>query len=414
MLRKIKNRLYFFVAGYFRFFARIRLRRWQPTVVVITGSNGKTTTLHLVEAQLNTRARYSHFANSAFGVPFDILGLKRKTYAKNEWFTLLLTAPFAAFRAPYQEGVYVVEADCDRPGEGLFLANLLKPRFTIWLSSARTHTYTFDKLVVQKQFGSVEEAIAFEYGHFLEKTREAVLVANEPLILPQLARTSAQQQVIEKQNTGYAISLTGTSFVVDGTTYTFPTLLPEVTYYSLVAALRVAGLLQVPIDASFSGFTLPPGRSSLFKGIKETTLIDSTYNANVASVSSVFQMVKAMQPPKLWVVAGDLTEQGNQEAQEHATYAALIKELNPEKVILVGPRMQQYVLAELTGAECFVETKDALSFLQTSLQGGETIVFKGARYLEGLVEHLLANPADAAKLCRREAHYQQIRKEWGL
>ena len=40
---KFKKKFYFLVASYFRFFANISFRRWQPRVIAITGSVGKTT-----------------------------------------------------------------------------------------------------------------------------------------------------------------------------------------------------------------------------------------------------------------------------------------------------------------------------------------------------------------------------------
>ena len=147
MLRKLKNTLYFLVARYFRYFACIRLARWHPRIVVVTGSNGKTTALNLIEVQLGKSARYSHGANSSFGIPFDILGLKRKTYSPLEWFILALRAPVNAWKRPYEEKIYVVEADCDRPYEGEFLSLLLQPEVTVWLSCARTHSVNFDASV---------------------------------------------------------------------------------------------------------------------------------------------------------------------------------------------------------------------------------------------------------------------------
>src|SRR3990167_7667164 len=79
MISKIKKFFYFPLAYYFRFFAQIRLSLWKPIIIVITGSSGKTTLLNLIESQIGDRAKYSHHANSSYGIPFDILGLKRET-----------------------------------------------------------------------------------------------------------------------------------------------------------------------------------------------------------------------------------------------------------------------------------------------------------------------------------------------
>ena len=73
---KLKKRFYFVAAKYFRHFADKALKRWKPRVIAITGSAGKTTMLNLMEHEMGKKAHYSHDANSAFGVSFDILGLK--------------------------------------------------------------------------------------------------------------------------------------------------------------------------------------------------------------------------------------------------------------------------------------------------------------------------------------------------
>ena len=73
---KLKKRFYFVAAKYFRHFADKAFRRWNPRVIAITGSAGKTTMMTMVEHEIGKLAHYSHDANSAFGIPFDILGLK--------------------------------------------------------------------------------------------------------------------------------------------------------------------------------------------------------------------------------------------------------------------------------------------------------------------------------------------------
>src|SRR5581483_5921751 len=132
MISKLKKRFYFWGAQYFRYFASIRLSRWKPRIVVVTGSTGKTTLLHLLESQLGSRSRYSHQANSSFGIPFDILGMKRTSLKPVEWIFLLLSAPFRVLLPVPKENIYIVEADCDRPREGEFLASFLKPEVTLW------------------------------------------------------------------------------------------------------------------------------------------------------------------------------------------------------------------------------------------------------------------------------------------
>jgi hypothetical protein len=62
----------------------------------------------------------------------------------------------------------------------------------------------------------------------------------------------------------------------------------------------------------------------------------------------------------------------------------------------------------------FLHPKDAAKYLNAELTGDETVLFKGSQYLEGVVEFLLKNPADAAKLPRQEPAARARRAKWGL
>ncbi len=420
MFQALKTWLYFPIAYYFRFFARIKLARWKPRIIVVTGSNGKTTLLHLIESQIGDKARYSHHANSSYGIPFDILGLERKTLMLYEWFELFLKAPFLAFLGIPKQKIYIVEADCDRPFEGKFLSTLLKPEVTIWLSSSRTHSMNFDYLVSAK-FENVEEAIAHEYGHFIENTSNLVIVnSDSELIKEQLSQTCAKVVEISKKMLGkYDVSLRGSKFEINRDEYSFKYLLPEAVYSSIAAVSKLCEYLNLPYDNTFPKFRLPPGRSSVFKGIKGTTLVDSSYNSSFSSAKAIIDMFNKIKISKKWIVIGDMLEQGKEEEGEHKKLAQLIVGSDYDRVILLGPRIIKYGLPILekhyrNRVVGFENPREVLNYIKDNIQGGETVLFKGARFLEGVIENLLANKQDARKLSRREKIWEIRREKWGL
>ena len=144
LVAKFKKRFYFAVAKYFRHFANRSLRRWHPRIIAITGSAGKTTALHIAEHEMGKLAHYSHDANSAFGVSFDILGMKGIRGSKLRWIYLLAAAPFRSIFYKHKEPFYVVEIDGERPHETEFLATWLKPEVTIWVSVGLSHAIQFE------------------------------------------------------------------------------------------------------------------------------------------------------------------------------------------------------------------------------------------------------------------------------
>lgn len=411
MINRLKQSLYFPVAYYFRIFAQIQLKIWKPRIIVITGSNGKTTLLHLIESQLGDRAKYSHQANSTYGIPFNILGLQRKSLNLFEWPFLFLLAPFKAFKTPYMQKIYIVEADCDRPKEGKFLGSLLKPEITIWLSVSKTHSVNFDSL----------DDIAYEFGFFLEYCQKyAVINGDNNLITKQTSRTKAQViKNYKKDLQKYQIFEDSTKFQISNKEYSFKFLLPQDTFYSIQATNLLLKKIGIP-HRNFNNFYLPPGRSSIFAGVKNTTIIDSSYNATPASTEAVLNMYRLYPAENKWAVISDMIELGQEEEIEHKNLAELLASSKLDKVILMGPRVLKHTLPLLKQISprlpivSFLTPKEVLDYLKNNLQGDETILFKGARFLEGVIEHLLKNKKDISKLCRRERVWQKRRAQWGL
>lgn len=417
IITALKRAFYFPVASYFKLFAAIRLLTWHPRIIVITGSSGKTTTMHFLKSQLGERARYSEKANSAFGIPFDILGLKRKTLKLSEWPSLFLKAPLYAFHKAYKESLYVVEADCDRPGEGEFLASLLRPEVTIWLSLSRSHSVNFEE---EKRV--VEEVIAREFGQFIKYTASLVVINSDNDFISKEVRSKKEAKRIAKSSLlKYEVSKRETTFTFKNSVYSVPFFMPEETTYSLLALEKVMDYLKLPIDKTFSKLTLPPGRSATLKGIKDTTIIDSSYNASLESMRALLFAFEKYPAEKKWAVLGDMIEQGEYEKEEHERLALILEKVHLDRIIFVGPRVSKYTYPKLfehpkkpNSIVHFDLPSDALSYVSKNIEGGETILFKGARFLEGIIEHLLADKSDSEKLCRREKAWEERRKKWGL
>lgn len=427
MINKFKKLFYFPLAYYFRFFAKIRLASWTPYIIVVTGSSGKTTLLHLLQSQIGERAKYSHFANSSYGIPFDVLGLKRKNLMFYEWIYLFIAAPFSIFKKNPKEHLYVVEADCDRPEEGKFLVTLLAPEVTIWTNSTRTHSMNFDPLVKNREFKTVEDAIAFEFGYFLEYSRKLCIVNGDSnLIAKQLGRTKSHiEKVSLKDLQGYNVLKDKTIFKIGQQAYEFNYLLPREFFYAIAMSVVLLKKLNIKPDPTFKKFSLPPGRNSIFNGVKNTTIIDSSYNANLDSMSSVLNMFDNVKAEKKWIIVGDMLEQGKSQRQEHEKLARVISRIKSDKIILMGPRVSKYLYPKLITSNedlitenekvvKFLNPDEVLNYLKVNLKGGEFLLFKGARFLEGVIEHLLLNKDDIKKLPRREKVWEKRRRKFGL
>ncbi len=416
---RIKKRLYLTVVRYFRFFANFSLRRWRPRVIAVTGSVGKTTLLNLLEVQLGDRAHYSHNANSAYGIAFDVLGMDGVRGSKLKWLYLFIAAPLRSLWFRHVQEFYVVEIDGERPRETEFLASWLRPEVTLWVSVGRTHAVYFDGQVKAGRFDTVEDAIVHEFSYLPKNTSKLVAYnADSELIVRAMNGIDGVEKVAVDDTalSSYTVWPDKTEFVVNDTTYTFSEPMPREVYVQLALLGALANYLGEPVAGDLSSYVQPPGRSNFFKGKNGVKLIDSSYNAHLISMESIIDLYKAMQTEEKWIVIGDIVEQGEAEAEEHAALGRLLREADFDRYVLVGRRTQKYTYPEMDAARTvtFLHPKDAAKYLDAELTGGETVLFKGSQYLEGVVEHLLENPDDAAKLPRQEPAAKKRRAKWGL
>lgn len=425
-IARLKKRFYFIAAGYFRFFANLAYRRWHPHVIAITGSVGKTTMLHLLEQQLGDRAHYSHDANSAFGIAFDLVGLRGITGSKLRWLYLIFAVPIRSLFYSHREEFYIVEIDGERPHETEFLASWLKPEVTLWISLGRSHAIQFERQVANGQFKDLDKAITHEFAMLPQHTTEAVFIDKDVEMMKKAIKGIKKHhglaaKVIECSKsalTKYEVYPDHTSFTLNKTTFCFAAPMPRDLAIQLDMLQHLCKYLKQKPVTDFSSLPLPPGRNSYFPGKNGLKLIDSSYNAHLISVKSIVDMAKVMKTEHKWFVIGDMVEQGKIESEEHTKLADILASANPEQVILVGRRTRKYTAPRLKELGFKPYTTDspqqALAYIEKHTTGHETIFFKGSQYLEWIIEKLLKDPADAAYLPRREKAAAKRRAKRGL
>ena len=426
-LSRFKKRFYFVAAGYFRFFANHAFKRWQPRVIAITGSVGKTTMLHMLEYEIGDRAHYSHNANSAFGIAFDLVGIKKGvTGSKLRWLYLFFAVPLRSLFFHHREEFYVVEIDGERPHETEFLAKWLRPEVTLWISLGRSHAIQFEHQVENGEFEDLDRAITHEFAMLPQYTQKKIYIDGDIYLMTKALEKIKKHhhikaEVVECYKSdlkGYVITPKTTDYVFKDTNFHFASPQPRDLAIQLAMLKKLCKYLKVKLKTDFSGMPLPPGRSSYFPGKNGLTLIDSSYNAHLISVESILEMAANMKERHLWIILGDMIEQGKIEGEEHRKLADAIKKAKPEQVILVGRRTKKYTYPALDKEKFSVialdNVKQARKFIEENTTGKEVLVFKGSQYLEWLVEKLLENPDDAAKLPRRDPIYIKRREKRGL
>lgn len=420
IISKLKKKFYFVAASYFRFFANISLKKWHPRIIIITGSAGKTTMLNLLESQLGAKAHYSHNANSAFGIAFDILGMRGITGSKMKWASLIFKTPFRAFNYRHHEKFYVVECDGERPHEAEFIAKWLRPEISCWVSLGRSHAIFFENEVKSGKFANVDEAIAHEFSTIPQNTKKLVLIDGESAKMREVTASIKAKVIAVTQDSlkNYEVTPESATFDFGKHKFKFNEPMPRDVTTQLMMLGELMDYLGEKINYSLDDFKMPPARCNFLRGKKGIKIIDSSYNAHVISMTTVLEMVKVLQAERKWLVIGDIIDQGKLEGEEHKKLAQLLLDTKVQNIVMIGRRTKKYTYPllkdKVKNVHSFDKPQQALKFLEENLTGKETVIFKGSQYLEWIVEKLLEDPRDVEKLARQDEAHRRRRASWGL
>ena len=187
--------------------------------------------------------------------------------------------------------------------------------------------------------------------------------------------------------------------------------------YAALASLSIAyeqNLNMVKAAHALQKYQIPPGRMSLLKGVKDTFIIDDTYNSSpVACISALNNLRSIATSGRKIAVLGDMLELGKHTDEEHEKIGRIAAE-NANILITVGMRAKMMAKGALaTGMSSqdifqFEEARKAGKFVEQFIQKGDIVLIKGSQLMrmERTVEEIMAHPEDKENLLARQT------KEW--
>jgi UDP-N-acetylmuramoyl-tripeptide--D-alanyl-D-alanine ligase len=187
--------------------------------------------------------------------------------------------------------------------------------------------------------------------------------------------------------------------------------------YPALAALAVghaAGLNFVEMGDSLHDYKSPAGRLRLLKGVKESSVLDDSYNASPIATRAALEVLAELQAKRKIVVLGDMLELGKYALEAHKSIAEFVMEAGAEMVFTVGPRSKFLAteLRELGFDEDnifeFSTSDEAAPAVKDKVKEGDLILVKGSQSMrmEKVVEEIMAQPEKKAELLVRQE------KEW--
>jgi UDP-N-acetylmuramoyl-tripeptide--D-alanyl-D-alanine ligase len=352
-------------------------------LVVVTGSNGKTTVKGMIESIFKA------------GVGAE------KTLATQGNLNNEIGLPMSLLRLTADHRLAVIELGMNHPGETNLLANIAQADIALINNAQREH----------QEFMATVEAVAHEHGlaiSALPESGAAVFPADSEY--SKYWRDLAKTRIVIDFAWGEKISASVTGSWIDqsfnrikintplGSIELKLNILGEHNASNALAATAVglaAGMTLDDIKKGLEEFKPVSGRMQVHQLNKHTTLIDDTYNANPDSVRAAIDVLSKTNMPS-WLVLGDMGEVGDQGAQFHSEIGAYANEKNVKKLFAIGELSKEAVTAynqssgDLKNVEMIAthfEKFEALSAaLKESLQQRSkneptTLLIKGSRFM---------------------------------
>ena len=403
---------------------KLTLWRYQPRIIGITGSVGKTSTKeairHVLDKKLKVRASLGNY-NNELGVPLTVIG--EKSGGKNifKWLWIFTKAKAKFFFCAYPE-VLILEMGTDRPGDIAYLLGVVKRLDAAVLTDIGISHLEF--------FGTVEqlakEKLSIVKG--LNQSGVAVLNFDNQKIFEEKDQSKGKimgygfHEQAEVKISDYQIIKNpdgqwGVNYKIHYKGTVVPFFLPNVVglpvVYAFCAATAVGlsfGLNLVEISEKGKSFRLPSGRLHIIKGANSTTILDDSYNAAPASTMAALDALCEIASGRKLVVLGTMaelgsaTEEGLRMVSEkiHASKIDLVFLVGDQREILKKNLFQIGFQGQIVD---FITSTDAAEGVIKNLQAGDTILVKGSQSarMERVVKKIMADPKQADRLLVRQS-----------
>jgi UDP-N-acetylmuramyl pentapeptide synthase len=425
MKSKIKNT----VVWALRAEARATVKKYKPQIVAITGSVGKTSAKDAVYAVLagseHVRKSEKSF-NSEFGLPLTILGAPNAWNNPLRWVQNLIDGLLLLIFTHRYPKWLVLEVGADRPGDIQSVATWLPVTVAVItrLPEMPVHVEFFDspEQVVEEKASLVDALVPqgtlVLYGDDDRVQTLKARAGNKKVItfgFSHEADVRAEELRILYEEGAQRFPIGMSARVSAGGTSAPVEVIGTVGAHSFLPLLAAAAVGQAldkklgDVVEALSGYEPPTGRMHLVRGIKDSILIDDTYNSSPAAAIAALETLTTVAKGRKIAVLGDMLELGRHSVDEHrkaGTTAAGTSDL----LVTVGFRardMAQGALDAGMSESAILQFEDASTAgeqLAALVQPGDTILIKGSQSMrmEKTVEGLMADPDRAQDILVRQ------------
>lgn len=411
--------------------AKAYLARYKPIIVAVTGNTGKTSTKEAIAAVLRGHKKLRMSVgnlNNEWGVPLSILGDWSGVYydrggTPGFWLKVIVKSLGGLLTGVIYPEILILEYGVEKPGDIKKMAQNFKPHITV--------VTAVGEVPVHVEYFSNPEALAKEKSRLVEVLSGedfAVLNVDDSAVLAMKDETDGQTwtfgfgegAAIKVSNfdlkTGPMSEPLGVTFQLH---YQDKFVLCQIEgslgksqAWSAAAAAAVGlifGLNLIQVGEALGQYHGPAGRLRILKGLKDSWIIDDTYNASPASTHLALETLKSLSAGRKIAILGDMLELGEYTESAHreaGNFAGAVV----NRLITVGARAKFMANAagnqlSADGILSFNDSREAASKIHELIQKGDIVLVKGSQgmRMERVVEAIMAEPEKKKILLVRQS-----------
>jgi UDP-N-acetylmuramoyl-tripeptide--D-alanyl-D-alanine ligase len=189
--------------------------------------------------------------------------------------------------------------------------------------------------------------------------------------------------------------------------------------FSICCAVAIGhhlGLSREQLLAGVKSVKPISGRMRKLEGIKDSLIIDDTYNASPNAVKEALDALYGLSSPQKIAVLGNMNELGRFSAEAHSDVGNYCEPGQIDKLVTIGPDANEYLAAAAEKRGCEVkrcaDPYEAGEYLKQVIKPESIILAKGSQngvFAEESIKQILANPGDKSKLVRQSPKWLRLK-----
>ena len=328
-------------------------KKYNPKVIAITGSVGKTTTRKLI---------------------YNILSKKYKCHQNKKNYNNHIGVPLTIFDLKKDDEIAIIEMGMNHLNEIKYLSKMVTPDIAVITNIGSSHI---------GNLGNKENILKAKLE--IKEGLKGPLFVNgdDELLKHEYAIKSGFNENNDLIAYNLKSNLYSSSFNINlnNQTYQIKTNLPAHLINDVLIAINIGLYLNVEINDiidTLNNFQSSDMRMNIIKDKNNNTIINDCYNSSLESLKGVLNIIKNENEKKL-LILGDINELGKFADKIHQQIPQILNQIDNKTVILIGKEMKKI---NYPNSIHFKNYKETINYLKIKKIKDTLILIKASRNLK--------------------------------